>query len=129
MSSKLLRVLILGTLALVLVHQVLAAGPLSYQAALREAQSLQRPLVVLVGADWCPGCRTMKQRVMPALARRGALRPVTFTHVDADADAATAKQLMRGSGIPQLIVLSRTNDGRWHREQITGAASESEVES
>jgi len=71
----------------------------------------------------------MKQRIMPSLSRRGALRPVTFTHVDADADAATARQLMRGSGIPQLIVFSRTNDGRWHREQITGAASESEVES
>jgi hypothetical protein len=71
----------------------------------------------------------MKQRVMPSLARRGSLRPVTFTHVDTDADAATARQLMRGGSIPQLIVFSRMNDGRWHREQITGAASESEVES
>jgi len=71
----------------------------------------------------------MKQRVLPALARRGALRSVTVTHVDADVDANTARQLMRGSSIPQLIVFSRTSSGTWHREQITGTANESEVES
>src|SRR5207248_10482135 len=113
-----------------LLHGVLsAAGPAPYHAALRDAQIQQRPLLVLVGADWCPGCRTMKQRILPALTRRGALRPVTLVHVDADSDADTARQLMRGNSIPQLIVFSRTSAGRWHREQITGTASEAEVES
>src|SRR6266436_3048045 len=130
MSSRLLRILLFGILALTFLHRVLSASdPPSYHAALRDAQVQQRPLLVLVGADWCPGCRTMKQRVLPALARRGALRPVRVAHVNADADADTARQLMRGSSIPQLIVFSRTNTGRWHREQITGTASESEVES
>jgi hypothetical protein len=36
---------------------------------------------------------------------------------------------MRGGAIPQLIIFSRQPDGAWHREQITGAASEREVQS
>jgi thiol:disulfide interchange protein len=98
----------------------------TYQAALQDAEANNRPLMVLVGADWCPGCRTMKQRVLPALAGRGALRSVSFATVDADANQATARQLMRGSSIPQLIVFSRTATG-WKREQLNGAASEASV--
>jgi thioredoxin-like negative regulator of GroEL len=108
---------------------LVGAGAESYQTALREAETNQRPLVVLVGADWCPGCRTMKQGVLPALARRGALRNVSMATVDADREASLAGQLMRGSSIPQLIVFSRGQDGNWRREQITGAASEARVES
>jgi thioredoxin-like negative regulator of GroEL len=99
----------------------------TYQAALQDAEAKNRPLVVLVGADWCPGCRTMKQHVLPALARRGALGGVSVATVDADANQAVAHQLMRGTSIPQLIVFSRTASG-WKREQLTGAANEASVE-
>jgi hypothetical protein len=34
---------------------------------------------------------------------------------------------MRGGAIPQLIVFSKRPDGEWHREQITGSASEAQV--
>jgi hypothetical protein len=71
----------------------------------------------------------MKTRVLPSLARRGALHGVTFATVDTDVEKETAMQLMRGSSIPQLIVFSRLADGRWHREQITGQTGEAEVES
>jgi len=117
------------TAILVLNHALLTANPPNYQAARVDAEANQRPLLVLVGADWCPGCRTMKHSILPALARRGALRTVSFAAVDADAEAETARELMRGSAIPQLIVFSRAVDGRWHREQITGSASEREVQS
>lgn len=114
---------------ILLPYALVAAEPTTYQAALREAETKNRPLVVLVGADWCPGCRTMKQRVLPALARRGAMRSVSFATVDADAAPDIARQLMRGSSIPQLIAFSRTAEGKWQREQITGATSEASVES
>lgn len=100
----------------------------NYQTALREAEAKNRPLMVLVGADWCPGCRAMKQVILPAMARRGALGGVSFAVVDTDANATTARQLMRGGSIPQLIVFNRTNNG-WKREQLTGAASEASVQS
>jgi thioredoxin-like negative regulator of GroEL len=117
------------TAAIVLHHALLAVNPSSYHAALSDAQANHRPLLVLVGASWCPGCRTMKQSVLPGLARRGALQSVSFAAVDSDAEAEVARQLMRGGSIPQLIAFSQTADGKWHREQIIGATSEQEVQS
>jgi thioredoxin-like negative regulator of GroEL len=116
------------TAAIVLQQMILMADP-SYQVALKEAQVQQRPLLVLVGATWCPGCQTMKQQVLPSLARRGGLKEVSFASVDADSEAATARQLMRGSAIPQLIVFSQMPDGQWHRDQIVGETSEAQVQS
>ncbi len=117
------------TAVLALQAAVWGANPVSYNAALQDAQKQQRPLLVLVGANWCPGCQTMKTRVIPALAKRGALKNVSLAIVDADAEAETAKQLMRGASIPQLIAFSRMPDGQWHREQLTGEVSEAEVQS
>ena len=114
---------------LLLQHVLLAASPISYQTALRDAQSHERPLLILVGATWCPGCQTMKQAVLPSLERKGAMRDVTYTTVDADSDRDVAGQLMRGSAIPQLIVFAKTRDGKWHREQITGEATAAQVKS
>jgi thioredoxin-like negative regulator of GroEL len=119
-----------GVTAFIVLQQALfAANPPSYQEALQVAQKRQQPLLVLIGAQWCPGCITMKQQVIPSLAKRGALKPVTFTTVDYDADTATAQQLMRVGSIPQLIVYSPLPDGKWHREQLVGEATEAEVQS
>jgi len=117
------------TTALALQLAAWGANPVSYNAALQDAQKQQRPLLVLVGANWCPGCQTMKTRVLPSMAKRGALRSVSLALVDTDAEAETAKQLMRGASIPQLIVFSRLPDGQWHREQLTGEVSEAEIQS
>jgi len=116
------------TVALALQSAIWGANPVSYNTALQDAQKQQRPLLVLVGANWCPGCQTMKTRVLPSLAKRGGLRGVSFATVDADAEVETARQLMRGGSIPQLIVFSRMPDGQWHREQLTGEVSEAEVQ-
>src|SRR5262245_59045432 len=118
------RVAIPGLALFFVLHQaILAANPLSYQTALKDAQAQKRPLLVLVGATWCPGCQTMKQSVLPSLQQAGGMREVTYATVDADSDRDVASQLMRGSSIPQLIVFAKTPDGKWHREQITGETS------
>jgi thioredoxin-like negative regulator of GroEL len=121
--------MVVWTTAILVQQAILAANPASYHAALQEAQAQKRPLLVLVGATWCPGCQTMKQTVLPAMARRGALKTVTFTTVDYDADAAIAKQLLRTGSIPQLIVFSHSPDGKWHRDELVGEASEAQVQS
>jgi thioredoxin-like negative regulator of GroEL len=117
------------TTAILLQHALFAADPTSYLAALKDAQVQKRPLLVLVGAEWCPGCQTMKQNVLPAMARRGALKPVSYTTVDFDNDADIARQLLRTGSIPQLIVFSRKPDGKWQRDQIIGEVGEAEVQS
>ncbi len=112
---------------LLLPLALVSADATPYQTALRDAEANNQPLIVLVGADWCPGCRTMKHSVLPALARRGAFKDVSLTTVDTDREPQLAGQLMRGGSIPQLIVFSRNEDGAWRREQIIGATSEANV--
>ena len=106
---------------------VVGADAQPYTEALRTAQASDQPLVVLVGAEWCPGCVTMKRNVLPAMVRHGKLRNVQLTMVDADDDPELARKLMRGNSIPQLIVYSRSGEG-WQREQLTGPKSEADVE-
>jgi thioredoxin-like negative regulator of GroEL len=124
-----LEVSMAATALILFQYALLAETPSSYVAALADAQASRQPLLVLVGAEWCPGCQTMKHSVLPNMVRRGTLRGVTFVAVDADAEAELARQLMQGPSIPQLIVFSRGIDGKWHREQITGRTSEAEVQS
>jgi thioredoxin-like negative regulator of GroEL len=109
-------------MGLMLQAALLTSGADSYEVALKAAQENGQPLVVLVGADWCPGCVTMKNATMPAMVRSGALRNVQYANVNYDRDPNLARQLMRGNAIPQLVVFSWTEKG-WHREQITGATS------
>ena len=115
------------TLTMMLHATLLAGSPEGYAAAYRQTQANDQPLLVLVGADWCPGCRTMKFSVLPQLQQTGSLKEVNLAVVNVDEEDALSSQLMRGGTIPQLIVYARTAKG-WHREQITGAASGAAVE-
>ena len=107
---------------------LLAAEPSEYERAFRDAEAKHRPLLVLVGATWCPSCQTMKRTVLPRLVTRGELATVSFATVDADAEADLAGQLLRGNSVPQLIAFSRKPGGKWQREQITGLASDAQVQ-
>ena len=115
------------TFCVLLQAAVVGAEGQSYSDAYKGARAADQPLVVLVGAEWCPGCVTMKQRVMPGMVQRGKLRHVQFTVVDTDENPALARQLMQGTSIPQLIVYSRDGDS-WQRKQLTGPKAEVEIE-
>jgi thiol-disulfide isomerase/thioredoxin len=117
------------TLTVCLQVSMVATAPTSgasYSEAYREAHETGKPLVVLVGADWCPGCQTMKRSVIPALKQSGDLALVSFAAVNTEIDRELAGKLMQGGSIPQLIVYKKTETG-WHREQLTGAKSVSET--
>jgi thioredoxin-like negative regulator of GroEL len=106
---------------------LLSTSTNNYDEAYKAMHETGRPLVVLVGADWCPGCQTMKRSVIPQLARRGSLASVSFATVNTDQQEQLAGRLMRGGSIPQLIMYVKTDKG-WHRQQMIGAHSVSEVE-
>jgi len=112
---------------LALQAALLVSGAQTYEQAYEDTQTSGKPLVVLVGADWCPGCVAMKSGVLPRVQSGGYLRGVNYAQIDADSDGELAGRLMRGSSIPQLIVFSQSPDGKWHREQLVGAASEDAV--
>lgn len=115
------------TLQLLLQAAALSTGGHDYSTAFREAERTGRPLVVLIGADWCPGCRQMKYTTIPELERRGGLRNVAFAYVNTDQQGKLAGKLMQGSSIPQLVMYQKSTGG-WTRKQLTGAQSASRVE-
>ncbi len=116
------------TLNMLLSAAALTAGANDYATAFKQTEETGKPLVVLVGADWCPGCRTMKYSTLPEVEKKGALGKVAFAYVNTDADSALAGKLMKGGSIPQLVMFQKKSDGSWTRKQLTGAQSAGSVE-
>jgi thiol-disulfide isomerase/thioredoxin len=110
------------TLNVLLQVAAVGAGGRDYATAYHQAIDSGKPLVVLVGADWCPGCQQMKNAAIPEVEKHGGLSKVAFAHVNTDNQHELAGKLMRGGSIPQLVMYYKTPDG-WKREQITGATS------
>ena len=105
---------------------LLGASPLSYEQAYKENEQSGKPLVVLIGAEWCPACKVMKNATMPQVAKDGVFHDVAFTVVDADKQPQVAKEMLSSGGIPQLVMFHRTADG-WRHERLIGAQSPSAV--
>jgi thioredoxin-like negative regulator of GroEL len=116
------------TLNVLLQTAAFAGASHDYATAFRQTEESGRPLVVLIGADWCPGCRQMKYTTIPELEKKGELRNVALAYVNTDRQGELAGKLMRGSSIPQLVMYRKTEAG-WMRKQLTGAQSTSSIES
>ncbi|MCC9604465.1 thioredoxin family protein [Blastopirellula sp. JC732] len=116
-----------GVVLAVLLQATMAGGEHDYKTAFQSADETGKPLLVLVGTNWCPGCVTMKRSVMPSLLRKGKLTGVAYAEVDADSDSGLAGKLMQGGSIPQLILYRKTNTG-WRRSLLVGAQSETTIE-
>jgi thioredoxin-like negative regulator of GroEL len=99
----------------------------TYADAYRLTRETGRPMVVLVGAEWCGACQTMKQEVIPQVRRRGLLGKVAFAMVNLDRERALGTKLTRGGPIPQLLMFRRTSDG-WRLSRLTGRQSVGDVE-
>ena len=113
-------------LSIVLQASMVATSHQGYTEAYHKTKSTGKSLVVLVGADWCPGCVQMKNRIMPQVEKKGGLNNVEVAYVNSDNDSDLAGKLLSGGMIPQLIVYKKTARG-WHREQLTGAHSVGET--
>ena len=115
------------TASFVLQTLVLATGAQPYPEAYKTTEETGKPLLVLVGADWCPACEVLKKQTLVKMEKKGKLKQVAFSVVNSDKEPAISRQVMRGNSIPQLILFEKTPNG-WKRSQITGGASETEVE-
>jgi thioredoxin-like negative regulator of GroEL len=97
-----------------------------YDAAYRKAQEEKKPLVVLVGADWCAACKSMKAETIHTMKGAGDFKEVVFTHVDKDSQPEIAQQVMQGNTLPQIVVFCESDQG-WKRFSLTGMQSERRV--
>lgn len=109
-------------MALVLQASVAPSGERTYAEAYHHSTQNGRPLVVMLGADWCPACVKLKKTIMPQVAQQGGLKGVELAYVDVDKEPALAKQLVRGDSIPQLVRFERGPKG-WESKHMIGAQS------
>jgi thiol-disulfide isomerase/thioredoxin len=105
---------------------VTSADAHTYADAYKQTAETGKPLVVLVGASWCPACQSMKTSIMPTVAAQGGLDKVAFAYVNTDQQHELAGKLMEGGLIPQLVMFERTDDG-WKQKRLVGAHSVSAV--
>lgn len=116
------------TLSAMLHVSLLSTGMNTYAEAHKVHSETGRPMVILVGAEWCPACVQMKNSVIPQVARRGLLKKVAFATVNTDQQSSLARKLMKGGSIPQLIMYRKTRTG-WNRRLLVGKQSPKQIES
>jgi len=103
------------------------AGAETYAEARRTTVETGKPMVVMVGTDWCQPCRTMKRTILPRLRKRGIFKKVSFALVNPDREGKLAGQITGGGPIPQLVMFRKTRRG-WMRRKLIGGQSEEAVE-
>jgi thiol-disulfide isomerase/thioredoxin len=115
------------TAALLLHASLLGAGGNSYADAHQETVETGKPLLVMVGTDWCGPCQQMKKAILPQVDKHGVLKQVAFAHVNADRQSELARKLTGGGPVPQLVMLRKTDDG-WRKRKLIGGQSVDVVE-
>jgi len=108
---------------------VLAAGDegIGYSEAHRMTVETKKPLLVLVGAQWCGPCKQLKTEVLPQLRQRAVFRKVVFTQVDVDRESELARQITGGGPVPQIVLYRNTGEG-WVRRKLVGVQSVERLE-
>ncbi|NLS92530.1 MAG: thioredoxin family protein [Planctomycetaceae bacterium] len=118
------------TLAIAMQLTLFGADPKddgSYAKAHEITTKTGQPMVVLVGAKWCPACVQMKESVVPQLKKNGTLKNIAFAEVDLDQERELGQQLIKGGPIPQLLMFRQTKLG-WRLRRIIGGQSVDKVD-
>jgi len=112
-----------------MLQWTMAAAPPSesYAEARQVVETTGKPMLVMVGAEWCGPCQKMRTQILPRLRERGTLRSVAFAHVDADAQSRLAAELTGGGPVPQLVMYRKTPQG-WFRRKLVGVQPVETVE-
>ena len=123
------QVLVFFSMAIITfaAQNVNAQQPVNYKTAYERAQAGDKPLLVLITAEWCPPCQVMKTTTIPELMRKSAFKDFHYSTVDLDKEATLARQLIGNRGVPQLIMYEK-RDGQWVRRYLRGYKSAQTVE-
>jgi len=100
-----------------------AEEPLDYTSAYKLAMKGDKPLLVLVTAEWCPPCQILKNDVLPKLLKQDAFADYHFATVDFDEQNDLAKKLVGNRGLPQLLIYERQVNDKWGMRFLSGAKS------
>lgn len=115
-------------LAVALCSVTTASLKTSYADAYKESVANDKPLMVVVGAPWCPACNVLKQSTLEPMANSGELDGVSVAVLNPDTNPELVRQVTKGERmLPQIIMFTRTADGRWNRRQLRGYQSQQPV--
>ena len=115
-------------LSVVLQTAVMATGAQPYPQAYDALVKDGKPMLVVVGADWCPACVTMKNGTLARMEKQGQLSEVSYVALNSDRHPELASKIGSGSAIPQVVLYEKTESG-FRRRQLTGAQSEGVIQS
>ena len=110
------------TLATLLHVSLVATSADTYTEAHRKTTETGRPMLVMVGTDWCMPCQRMKNTVLPEVRKDGAMSEVSFAVVNPDRESNLAQKLTGGGPVPQLVMFRKTARG-WKRRKLIGGQS------
>ncbi|EMI20642.1 thioredoxin, partial [Rhodopirellula maiorica SM1] len=68
----------------------------NYASVYKQSIEENKPLMVVVGAEWCPACHVLKDSTIKQMAQTGELDEVCVAVIDKDRDPELAKQLTQG---------------------------------
>ncbi|TWU06345.1 thioredoxin family protein [Stieleria varia] len=92
-----------------------------YATAYKESVAQDKPLLVVVGAPWCPACNALKQTTIQPMAQTGELDNVSVVLLDRDTEPALVNQLTKGEKmLPQIIMFTKSSAGKWERQRLMG---------
>ena len=93
-----------------------------YADAYQQSVDQEKPLMVVVGAPWCPACNVLKEETIKQMAHTGELDSVSLAVINRDEEPELVKQLTEGEKmLPQIIVFTKDKDqGRWKRRRLMG---------
>jgi thioredoxin-like negative regulator of GroEL len=125
--TSILLATIVQTAILATGAEAAPAAAESYAEARRTTTETGKPIVVMVGTDWCSPCQMMKKTILPQVREHGLLRKVAFALVNPDRDRDLAEKLTGGGPIPQLVMFRKTANG-WMRRKLVGGQDVETVE-
>ncbi|MGI9472998.1 MAG: thioredoxin family protein [Rubripirellula sp.] len=101
----------------------------NYAEAYSQSLSENKPLMVVVGAPWCPACNVLKENTIRPMAQTGELKDVSLAVINRDDNPELAQQLTQGEQmIPQIIVFTPSDEG-WKRRKLRGFQTKQPIRS
>ena len=113
----------LSVLFAVAISSVTSSSSLnqSYADAYAESVEDAKPLMVVVGAPWCPACKVLKSHTIEPMADSGELRDISVAVINRDDQPELVDQLTEGDEmLPQIIMFSPKPEGGWKRRKLLG---------
>lgn len=103
----------------------------TYAEAYAESVEERKPLMVVVGAPWCPACNVLKDTTIKSMEQTGELDAVSLVVVNRDEQPELAQKLTKGEQlIPQIIVYAQDEEnGKWKRRKLSGFQSKQPIRS